>query len=478
MHKMSDSGRYPGFVQFVGASSNSDEFANAPRRSFFTCWATGCTYLLVAISIVPWYLLYQKSIVSDGVARTGQDPIDVRNVDDVLHALREATHLRADSSASLHKWREAQKAMLERTLPIRAWLTPSNGTCLYKRSNGSCTNKASSPFEWTSPHSTDRGLADEAFFEHFMQRFRTEPNFYLGLVYLPIPWKSVAEDAPRRYHTQVPLKQTVQLLQYLDPDFRYFTVMVQGCAHDFGVDINWSNVLVFDSRGSDRTIPSGGLVNRVPIPLRYMEELPLMPVKSRQVFFAGSCSWNEIRMSLPSLVNVSENASSEYEWLLYECDDKLPYEIFVGHLRNATWAFCVAGTHPVSFVTYQALQVGSLPIIPYDMFSSSCTRHEWSCPSRSEAFIWLPYRDIGVRWLDFAVLLPKSELTNLAHIIDQMKADNVAKRLATVQKYRPLFTPVGLATYIEYILSVAQKSFGLSSVAGPDAYEFGRSTMF
>ncbi|CAK0870038.1 unnamed protein product [Prorocentrum cordatum] len=117
------------------------------------------------------------------------------------------------------------------------------------------------------------------------------------------------------------------------------------------------------------------------------------------------------------------------------------------------------------------------------MFADRCNTPthllaNWSCRNRPEAFIWLPYRDIGVRWHEFAVLLPKSELTNVVHMIDQMKADDVAKRLAIVQKYRPLFTSVGLATYIEYMLSVAQKSVGLSSIAGPDTYEFGRSTLF
>eukprot|EP00959_Pyramimonas_sp_CCMP1952_P375769 7870345-Pyramimonas_sp.AAC.1 len=56
-----------------------------------------------------------------------------------------------------------------------------------------------------------------------------------------------------------------------------------------------------------------GVVNRAPIPLLYIEDLPLMPEKSRKVLFAGSCHGSEIRMNVFSLVTVFEGASSEYE---------------------------------------------------------------------------------------------------------------------------------------------------------------------
>jgi len=422
--------------------------------------------------------------------------VDVRKAEDVLSMLRKATDLRAESPTALRRWRIAQEKMLNLSLPVRTWLSPRNESCplpckkhwasnfgLGLEPNGHnktnpCGNMAIHPHEWTSSHESDQGLADESFFEYFLHHFQTDPEFFLGLVYIPIPWKSIIEDAPRIHLTGQPRLWAEKVMQNLDPDLKYFTVMMQSHIHQTHfANVSWEQVLVFDSRGAEaRDSGYVGKYPRVAVPLLYGRdaEVPFGREdnnRSREVFFAGGCHSGKTRLFIGpgTYVLPGRLPGERYDWKVNHCDQYVPYEEFKGHLQNGTWVLTPAGYYPTSFGLFETLQGGALPVIPYDIFTE--------VGSVGEPKQWLPYQDIGVRFGDLGLLMPLDQMQYLKREVEAISEEDVLQRLALVRKYRPLWTSDGLITYILYRLSLAQKA-PWDADTWKEAYRWGRAVTF
>jgi len=393
--------------------------------------------------------------------------VDVRRVGHVLPALRRATRLRAGGGAELRAWRRAQTEMLQRTLPIRSW------PCVPREGGAGCAQSFGTG-AWPT--------FDDVFWAHFSERFR-DPTWYLGLVYIPIPWHLVVENYVYKNSTSVPRGMAVQLLESLDhSEFQYFTVMTQACAYQLPDNkINWTNVLIFDSRGADcfQTVP-----HRIPIPLLRTSAVShaTREERDRDVFFAGSCHFSMSRSRLgpgKDLPPEHAHAAARYNWIIRRCsnhtDDLLPFEEYLQHLYNSTWAVAASGCYPPSFGLYEIVQSGALPIIIASSigddkaYKQSRGAPTWCSPPMvsedlSDPFVWLPYRDLGIRWNDFGVVTAMSELQELKAFIESMSDEEVKRRYALLRKYQPLFTPSGLIVYIEFMLSEALRSPSLADL--------------
>mmetsp|Transcript_16308 Transcript_16308/g.47716 ORF Transcript_16308/g.47716 Transcript_16308/m.47716 type:complete len:459 (+) Transcript_16308:53-1429(+) len=355
--------------------------------------------------------------------------LDVRYTADVVPALQRSTNLRADSPQALEEWREAQRHMLHETQPIRTWLSQD----MYGGNN-----KAMDGNEWS--YGADQvGLADEHFFNHFFQRFMTDKQFYLGLVYIPLPWQSIKETAVRMLGKHChPITATRRLMATLDKKWVYFTLMEQSHSGAIGVDgVDWSRVLVFDSRGvhTCKNCPS------LPVPLLYTGdwEVPMgTEPRSKSVFFAGSCTGKMRRFFGPGTSVPPKNGTrwdKGYDWAIGACDNKLPRDEFVRKLHSSTWVITPAGHFPTTFMIFEALQAGALPVMPLPLN--------------------LPYQDIGVRWPDLGVTVTEAELRGglLKSKVEAVQPKDIAQRQALVKKYRGLFTKDGLIAYILYAVS-------------------------
>lgn len=259
------------------------------------------------------------------------------------------------------------------------------------------------------------------------------------------------------------LNATSHLLENLNPEFTYFTVMEQSHEKAFdnqGPDTEmgklwnqswitfdharWDKVVVFDSRGAD-PLSSVDVGRRpvVPIPLLHSKELQSWEEKKEQVFFAGACH-HELRRAFGPHLTVPPGPvpGGRYAWDIRACNEEMPYDDFARTLQESTWIIAPIGSMPPTFMTYEALQAGSLPLIPFV---------NWSGPVEPQ--VWLPYQDIGVRWNEFALFVHEANLTSLKQTVEAIPTQDVKKRLAIVKKLRPLFTADGLNTYIIYTVS-------------------------
>jgi len=285
------------------------------------------------------------------------------------------------------------------------------------------------------------------------------------------------------------LKMAYELLMSLDPKFTYFTIMSQthvgyvmhGDRGSFEAaekfkHVKWNNILVFDSRGMDGdNVVAFANYSRIPIPLLHYsgsDSLQAMPQKAPLVFFAGSCRSNPVRMHIGEQVPAGDGPSGKYYWDITECGwFPASYE---STLQNSTWVIAPSGTMPVSFQMYEALQAGCLPIVPWsEMGLQTIGNHIGDY----DKFIWLPYRDIGVKWQHgIAELLPDSELGSLRENIENISMEDVVRRQRMLEHIRPLFFPSGLHEYITYMVHVVNEFKPVWKDLGSEESALGRST--
>lgn len=362
--------------------------------------------------------------------------VDLLAPADPIAQLQNATNTTAPTLNSLREWRRAQADMLERTRRIRAWCADHHVR----------ENIAQHPGSWCAMRSN----ADEDFFYHFVERFETNPDFYLGLVYIPIAWHFVKWNAVRTIdlwkRSHDPLNLAVDLLRSLPKNHKYFTIFMEESIDPdlYTAGIDWGNILVFDSRGAD---PDRWRIPRVAIPLlhREEEEVPGNSENNRspEVFFRGTCS-SYLRKLVPA--KLASVTSPRYSWNVRPCGEKMPEHDFFETIRRETWVITTSGYFPPAYMMYEALQAGALPIF-------ITTQRPW-----------LPYRDLGVDWHKLLVVQPASELQSLPDVIEAVSPNAVSERQAAVQQLRPLFTVSGLAAYVLYVTSLAGSSPSLWSV--------------
>jgi len=388
--------------------------------------------------------------------------LDVMKVPDVMEALRSAVKDSSVSPSELKAWRHAQEAMLKSTAPIRDW-----------RSEGS------------SP------LYDEVFFKWFSGHMKKNPSFCMKSIFIPIPWKRIVEEGPRgeRDHEKKSgvksfwgLDRAYEVLTSLDPKFSHFTVMSQshvGQVIEVGGKrfeaVKWNNILVFDSRGMDG---SQIMYPRIPIPLlRQTEKIKQnenQRQKQKQVFFAGSChcfqapsvceTLSRAQMGPGKAVSPGRLPNGTYDWRINECDHAIPQEQFQTFLQQSTWTIAPTGSMPVSFMMYEALQAGSLDILP------------WYQPRNMDKFIWLPYHDIGVQWQHgIAEIVEVAQLKSLKKIIESIPEEDIARRQKMLKHVQPLFFEEGVSAYITYMVRVANEAHRVWRDLGYEESHLGRA---
>jgi hypothetical protein len=139
--------------------------------------------------------------------------IDVKNVPDVIDALRNGYKQSNVTQPTLQAWRAAQLRMFEQTDPIWRW-------------QASCRKRPR--------------LYDDSYFGWFQGQMQNDVSFYTGSIYIPIPWRQIVEDGAytffihkescpdiTKFERDDGLKMAYDVLMSLDPSFTYFTVMSQ-----------------------------------------------------------------------------------------------------------------------------------------------------------------------------------------------------------------------------------------------------------
>lgn len=452
-----------GWVALGSYEPQSEDKALCSRGSVATGSRLRTVIVIVSMLAISYLLIFFHTDTKTRVHAATELTIWETAVDDnVLSVMEAAIDMRTDN-ATMSAWRAAQSDMFDRTKPMRTWQHRENS--------------ARNPREWAN---IGFPVADEVFFEYFTERFHNEPDFFLEWVYIPLPWRFIREDLPRRSHTTNVttswhrlLNATGHLLENLDPGFTYFTVMEQSHEKQFANllyfdNARWDKIVAFDSRGDEN--PSRGDIGKhpiVPIPLLKARVVrQSLEPRKEQVFFAGSCHHQKLRSAFGpnSTVSPGPIPGGRYMWDIRACDDKVTHKEFSKTLQESTWIITPRGVFPPTFMTYETLQAGSLPLIPFS---------NWSAPVEPQ--LWLPYQDIGVRWDEFALFIHESKLPSLKQTVEAIPARDVKRRLAIVRKWRPLFTPEGLNIYVIYTVSRLRRERRNKST-WMEMYRAGRSS--
>mmetsp|Transcript_146794 Transcript_146794/g.256089 ORF Transcript_146794/g.256089 Transcript_146794/m.256089 type:complete len:500 (-) Transcript_146794:156-1655(-) len=397
--------------------------------------------------------------------KVGANPVNVTKVDDVLSALDQAGVEDVDKQ-TITSWRLAQQDMLERAAPVLEWFQNST-------------------------------RFDRRFFEFFSEQFEKNAGFFTGLVYIPIPWYDIMlqklDNKTRGFELAVGLLKSLT-----NSSTQYFTVMTQ-ChvswvefeaqrlrlvsrsktkfsksddfsAQNFSGEIPWHNILIFDSRGrDDGTLP----VPRIPIPLLYYKDhqengIGCIERKGKEVFFRGECHGDPSRALMGREEGLMQGRvpGGQYEWNVGKCGEKLPLEEFQKSLCKSLWAVTPAGSMPASFAMYEALQAGSLVIVPYGRKTPKFGVGSWSL---DEPFLWLPYRDIGVQWQHgLAEIVHLDELPLLRNRIENITVESARQRQSLLKHVAPLFTGQGVTTYILYMTRMLHKAHNFILMQGAE----------
>eukprot|EP00747_Dinoflagellata_sp_TGD_P105301 gnl/TRDRNA2_/TRDRNA2_169506_c0_seq2.p1 gnl/TRDRNA2_/TRDRNA2_169506_c0~~gnl/TRDRNA2_/TRDRNA2_169506_c0_seq2.p1 ORF type:complete len:463 (-),score=44.40 gnl/TRDRNA2_/TRDRNA2_169506_c0_seq2:84-1472(-) len=384
--------------------------------------------------------------------------IDARQLDNASLVAALANFTPNETQSMRESWRRAQEDMITKTAEVRKW---ANWRLPAMRHGSAEYLEGPSPKNTTlRDFSQGARKYDLRFFEDFMKKFLNEPNFYAGLTYIPIPWWQIMFGIGDKRGARF----ACQVMRNLEPNKTYFTVMTQASVGEFMQygkcqGLSWQNILVFDSRGWDYNYMD---IPRIPIPILRYKDWPQRKEeqveKRHRVIFHGTCN-SEIRRAMGPghLFPGTIAAGGRYDWDIDICGHKIPVREFQDVMYNSTWAIAPAGSTPVCYMLYEALQAGTLGIIPYATYDASSKNHYQLAekprkPFREEVRLWLPYRDIGVQWQhELVEIIPWRNISTLKDQIESIPDSSIRERRAKLKKLLPLFRGYGLFAYILYM---------------------------
>jgi hypothetical protein len=208
-----------------------------------------------------------------------------------------------------------------------------------------------------------------------------------------------------------------QVINDLNTTYSYFTVSQWplGNLH-IGMNLKLPSELdlyVFSSGGDSSPMKSAA------VPLLKEELHPVGLTKMIPVSFQGALYTDPVRTMLFDIFNTTY-------LFLDVCDNwKLV-------LESSIYALCPRGYRPSSFRLYEALQLGTIPIIVWDETK------------------WLPYEEM-IDWSSFAVVVQKEDMSNIPNILAQKNVSELQENLA---KVKHMFT---YQYVLQYIINRVQK---------------------
>eukprot|EP00747_Dinoflagellata_sp_TGD_P212124 gnl/TRDRNA2_/TRDRNA2_85252_c0_seq1.p1 gnl/TRDRNA2_/TRDRNA2_85252_c0~~gnl/TRDRNA2_/TRDRNA2_85252_c0_seq1.p1 ORF type:complete len:283 (-),score=33.29 gnl/TRDRNA2_/TRDRNA2_85252_c0_seq1:96-827(-) len=221
---------------------------------------------------------------------------------------------------------------------------------------------------------------------------------------------------------------------------------------------------------------------RVPIPLLYYHNVARDPKgkrrirarsgkKENKVFFRGRCAWGESKVreliGEGKVLSPGKLPGGRVEWDVQACNKHImPRPEYVESMYNSTWVLAPTGSMPSSYRLYEGLQAGALGIVPYD-----------EAAGLDEAFLWLPYRDIGLRWQhELVELFPMSKVDDIKKTIENITQESIRKRQLWLDKMESLFRADGLFAYILYMVRKASAATTTSELRTDKAVSLAHAT--
>ena len=86
-------------------------------------------------------------------------------------------------------------------------------------------------------------------------------------------------------------------------------------------------------------------------------------------------------------------------------------------------------------------------------------------PTNDLARLWLPYRDIGLRWDKLGLVVKAGEMRDLNEILGEIGKEGVGERRKYLESVKELFEPEGL---YKYIMHIASATPGFAAIVSQD----------
>lgn len=219
------------------------------------------------------------------------------------------------------------------------------------------------------------------YLEEAMYRYYLEHRDTFKRTLIPIFWTTAYLDG-------------INVQPYIDAlpkDQSYFAVS----QHDDAIKESLPpDTVVFSAGGNSGGIP-------IPLVCSPMPDVDVFPSKRHKYLasFVGS-NTHPIRSKIIELYDNQPGFKIVYKPWAFEID-KASKELFPHVTRLSKFTLCPRGYGAQSFRTYEAMQLGSVPVYVHD------------------DNVWLPFNEI-VPWSEFSVLVHEKDLHNLKEILSSI----------------------------------------------------------
>ena len=148
--------------------------------------------------------------------------------------------------------------------------------------------------------------------------------------------------------------------------------------------------------------------------------------------------------------------------------DVIKFERWYGHMRNSEWAVMCSGTYPPTFMLYEAILLGTLPIFiltnttPFWLTYKQKIKGELvktPLPSTADPYQHMPFAGDDVDYRRFSYILrPQDFTTGLLETILAMPQEQVEEKRSYLRSVQERFT---LKSSFDYMMRVTEKAFVL-----------------
>jgi len=290
------------------------------------------------------------------------------------------------------------------------------------------------------PYCKTNDYFEEYFYKNFFHKI-VKNKIYTNLIYIPINWTLVLKSNPWNFENNSRLKIIQDLLNNLNPNYRYFTI----CMHDNAPMLKLPNFTLNFSAGhccqkespmlkdlteSFRKIFENNIEDfrqNIPIPLIVKNRISkLVPTNNKYskkylASFIGSDS-HELRLLINNKYQNNKNFFIRLKNNPNMENSMEDVNIFIEKSLESYFALCPRGWGPTSYRLYEVMQLNCVPVYISDIF-------------------WLPYEN-EINWNDICVFIKPEQIDSLEDILkEELESGNYQKKLKYINEiYDQYFT--------------------------------------
>ena len=186
----------------------------------------------------------------------------------------------------------------------------------------------------------------------------------------------------------------------------------------------------------------------------------VLSTPTRAVFWSGKCH-SAVRKTLQAVLTRDKRYNFKG---VRPCDKVVAESRFFDMMLKNTWVLAPPGTYYASFIMYQTLSLGRLPVLVVD-FKKGWKVNQSRTLNSSEIFSHLPYAS-EIDWERLAVAISAQSLPDLGALLAGKDAV-VPEMLQYAASVRHMFSVEGVLDYMRRWLQARSASSRGAAVAPP-----------